>query len=150
MKNNLEKWLRQPIDENKEVFIGSKYSNIYMGRHDPAKYPIYFDGNNDIDIKMNDEAIVGIVKFNETDIKNSKDKELIQMHNSCEKYGDKMIVFPRNTNRAHANYLFKRMIDLIHLNYLGLSIDPENDSKIAIVDTSMKQSFYEFCMQYST
>lgn len=58
------------------------------------------------------------------------------------------ILIAPNTNRYHANYLFKRMVDYVYENEMFYEIgDLENETYnvMALVEPSLKNSFYEFC-----
>jgi len=58
------------------------------------------------------------------------------------------IFIPPNTNRYHANYLFKKMVDFSVDNYLFYDIDdPETETQRTeiLVDPSLKEAFYAFC-----
>lgn len=137
-KNKLVNWLNESLNDN-NIYINNRYGNYYMGKRDIEEYYKYYS-DNDIDMEMNDDGILNII--NNTPIEDIiKDEELVNINNSIEKYttndASKCILIPRNTNRAHVNYLYKRLIDLTSYN------------NIPIFDKSMKESFYMFCYENS-
>lgn len=135
--HKLINWLGEYHNDNE--YTNNKYGNYYMGKRDYEDYDKYYMVN-DIDMKMNDEGLIAIMNtMSLEDI--MKDQELVDIYNSMEKYvsngKSKYVLIPRNTNRAHVNYLYKRLIDLATYN------------NIQVFDKTMKESFYNFCYENS-
>lgn len=71
-------------------------------------------------------------KDNDTDMKANI------LNDDLEAYNDHIFIHP-NTNRYHANMLFRQMVDFSENNKLPIKITPD-----------MKDSFYKYCMNNST
>jgi hypothetical protein len=54
------------------------------------------------------------------------------------------VFIPPNTNRFHANHLFKQLVDK-NLEY-NMYYDLGNDKPYPMFDVTMKDAFYRFCM----
>ena len=62
------------------------------------------------------------------------------------------ILIPPNTNRYHANYLFKRMVDFTYNNDMLYEIgNPSTQSydTVPLITPSFKHAFYAFCYNNS-
>lgn len=62
-------------------------------------------------------------------------------------YNDHIFLYP-NTNRYHANYLFRKMIDVSYdgeFNYLLHNEDSHATSLFNLMDVEFKEPFYKFC-----
>jgi hypothetical protein len=147
--NELIRWLDKKINNDLSKFAKNKYGNFFMGKYEYASYNNYYD-ENDIDVLMNNDEIA-ISTIQTTDKKTNLDPEVIEIYNSCEIYDNKIVVIPRNTNRAHVNYLYKRLIDVCNLNNMNLMMCEKDEIiEMPIFSKDMKDSFYEFCQKYST
>ena len=160
----LKKWLNKSIDINVPYPYGIT-SNEFMtsGVCEYELYNSYYSGQNDIDIEMNDKITIEYVKHMlKTDVEEcKKNREIQEILQSLEIYKKdnkviKDILIPNNTKRAHANILYKRMIDCAKDGNLLIEtpeIDNNNTGMSfyyqAIFDKTMKDKFYEFCMQNS-
>jgi deoxyhypusine synthase len=156
MNYDLKKWLNNKMDKHELSFYKPPYDYIKTGGSNyPEDYKLFYS-KNDIDDKMNSmvtiEQIKNIVTNNKEMIKT--DKELQNMLKSIETYGKKSIIIPNNTNRAHANYLFKELVKEVEENRMYIEIptlqkDYIEYNEVPIFDKKMKDSFYKFCMENS-
>lgn len=120
----MEHWLNSKVnDEQLDKFTTSEYSlRPYKSHYDKTCYY----KKNDSDMKANSKYM-------------QLDEENI--------YNDHIFLYP-NTNRYHANYLFRKMIDISYdenFNYLFHDEDIQSNSLFNLMDVEFKESFYEFC-----
>lgn len=65
-----------------------------------------------------------------------------------EKQEEKEVLIPPSTNRYHANYLFKKLVDYAYNNNYSYNIYDKKTGKyinMHVFDKDMKSPFYEFC-----
>ena len=130
-------WLNDTVDD---IFDREQYENtddilpMYYGKYSLDKY--YH--KNDYDLYAND--------INIQDTNNKFIDKYI------DDYKDYQILIPPQTNRFHANQLFKKMIDCSIDNKFEYKIYDENTNKyvsVPLIDTSIKNDFYKFCYKYT-
>lgn len=153
----LKNWLISRIDKNKNYYEDTL--NIPQSKNkNLSLYQKYYDINSiyDIDLELNDKITIEYIKMR---IKsNTFNTELIELISSLEVYQQdnkvRELLIPNNSNRAHANFLFKEIIDCANKES-NLINEPEfNEDTLIyatkpIFDKSMKEKFYEFCMNNS-
>src|SRR5436190_12883302 len=109
-KNKLNQWLDSKVND---ITIKDKYEitnnnlNPYYGKYENE---LYFDGKDDTDIQANDIFYLNLIR-------NVNEKSL----NELIKYIDRVLI-PPNTNRYHANQLYKKMVDYIIDNNFNYDI----------------------------
>jgi hypothetical protein len=159
-RQQLKKWLESKINKLEESYYKPQYI-ITGGRNNPLNYDLYYDENKDkdknidLDLELNDKVTI---KYMKNLVKNDinfckKDEETQNILKSIETFGKKEIIIPNNTNRAHANYLFKKMIDISNNDGLLIEIpifgNEDIEEFFPVFDKSMKEKFYNFCMTNS-
>ena len=135
--NNLDKWLNKVLNNYETTIQPYKSDNNKQ---------LYYDDINDIDFNANDEILSQIIT-NMTDTELDENPELKKLN----EYMDHILINP-DTNRYHANLLFRQLIDFSHENDFNYKIynDITNEyDKKNLLNKSMKKSFYEFCYNYS-
>jgi hypothetical protein len=128
MDINIEKWLDAKV--NDEDILEYNEINEYTIPHYTSKYKkdVYY-GTNDID-----------------DVDSVYDVDS-EMNN----YMDHVLIYP-NTNRYHANMLFRQLIDYsIDNNFMYDIYDAGlNEHKsYTLLNKTFKESFYKFCYMHS-
>jgi hypothetical protein len=121
----MEIWLDSKVnDEDVDMFSCNEYTvEPYYSVYEKSEY--YNHNDSDTKSKLVSDNI--------------DDPEL-------EKYNDHLFIYP-NTNRYHANMLFRQIIDFSLLN--ELYIFDNTESMINISDVIDKDSFYDFCYKNS-
>jgi len=136
----VDKWLREKVSDK---YVENLYSKTvipdnYFGRFDKGLFYKYYS-ENDIDV-ANSDPLVGLLSF-ELDNEDKAVKECV------ETYGDKVISLLPSSNQAHANYLFKKLIDAsADMTYEIPSVS----GLLPMFDTSFKNQFYKFCFMQTT
>ncbi|ARF09447.1 hypothetical protein Indivirus_1_70 [Indivirus ILV1] len=120
--NKLNNWL-----DSKTIFKNETPPTMYYSTYTKDAY--YSDSKNDSDLKY-------------------LNKKFIDQEN--EYYVDHIYIDP-NTNRYHANLLFRMMVDYSYENNFDYELhDPETGNvalKFNLMDKELKQSFYKFCYE---
>lgn len=122
-------------------------------------YHRYYKGDTDQDIKSSDNFSISLLD----DMKRNSpqeirsDKHLTLLDTVTERYTDnsnkdkstiKSVLIRPDTNRHHANFLFKRLVDFCDnndFNYCSLNPSTYEYETMNLIDTSFKDSFYKFC-----
>jgi hypothetical protein len=148
MDKKLKTWLDNKLDNYTE----SKYEIPIKafqtsGKYDREIYEVYYD-KNDIDEQMNTTYIE-----NEKYIEPEK-CDPYDCQQSIEEYGEKKMLMPQNTKRAHCSYLYKLLLDTTIEKNMYIATPKISGSMIEyieypIFDKSMKEKFYSFCMENS-
>jgi hypothetical protein len=153
-------------------------SGIYYrcGERDMEEFFYYYTGLNDEDITATNklwdkleptdylesfiESYIKIVDENEIDGWNSvkkKDHDMIDdsIDNKCLKEFPEQIdiLIPPHTNRHHANYLFKRLVDYCITHDLFFNIFNTKTGKVTrvpLIHPKFKREFYRFCYGNTT
>lgn len=142
MQSKLDQWLDSKVDDN----ITSKYD---LNEHTLSPYYSHYAKNayyteNDTDMKNCDQYHTNLFQtFNDEVI--DADPNLTKMS----EYMDHLYICP-NSNRYHANYLFRMLVDYSNDNNFDYKIYNENTGKkenVNLMDVSLKKSFYEFCFK---
>jgi len=134
----LERWLNSKVNDKDISNIKTIYDyslRPYRSQHCFEAYYITTEGH-DSDLTANDPYYTNMLQY--FDIKDIQDDpELYKIA----RYVDHIFLYP-NTNRYHANYLFRQLIDYTITN------DLKCKSKY-IITAGMKKAFYAFCMKHS-
>lgn len=140
--NGVTKWLDSKVNDR---MVMNKYQiddntlKPYYSHYDKDCY-YDNDNDNDSDMKNNDKLSVQLIE-NLTVEELKQDKELAKL----DSYRDHILLHP-NTNRYHANYLFRKLVDYSYDNKLEyLYPNPYKKELINLMDKSLKESFYRFC-----
>lgn len=135
-ENAVESWLNSKVDD-KDM---EKYNvNDYTIKPYNSQYEMsYYYMSDDTDVKADNTTLKEYYDCNKCDQLGS--------------YNDHVFIYP-NTNRYHANLLFRQLIDYSHSNNLNYELCDEitfEIDKLDIMDVSLKNSFYKFCYDNST
>ena len=137
-------WLNDKV-KDKSV---SKYGfddNVLPAYYSHYAKEDYYD-EGDIDAKQDDIAYKQLINTM-TNEELSEDPVL----GKIAEYVDYLLLYP-NTNRYHANTLFRQLIDFAYDNKCEYDVyDPKTRKieKINLMDKSQKRVFYEFCYRES-
>lgn len=146
MTSNLKKWLDSKVFDNS---IRSVYDiNDDTIKHYPSHYKkdIYYNFDDD-DIHKSDKLSLNVI-INMSDDELESEPELKKLSN----YVDHILLNP-NTNRYHANYLFRQLIDNSYDNeydYNIYNMSTKSTDLMNLIDKSLKESFYKFCYDNSS
>lgn len=140
-----------PIDDNELDRI--EFLSATMERYRPISF---FDNSDDAEIESDHEPKVDQNEW-KTVKKKTNDKPISSesepdIPNEKPDNREIDVLIPPNTNRYHANYLFKRMVDYAYENDMIYEIgDLETQSYIStpLVTPSLKHAFYSFCYKNS-
>jgi|SaaInlStandDraft_4_1057021.scaffolds.fasta_scaffold01572_8 hypothetical protein len=159
-----ERWLNKKTEH-----MPYEYHRDILPPHpiNPKEHYDYYYSNNDTDEKASDVFYINLLnsikQSNPRELK--RDKHLAMINTYIERYGKKKILINPNTNRYHANHLFKNIIDYVETNFepieiLNLSnVKIENQfneqdkiySKSSTLFTAKdKKKFYKICKLFST
>lgn len=115
--------------------------------------PMYYGNHNfndyyhvkDLDRAGNDINLLGLLNNNnDNNDYDELNKNFIMQY--IDSYKNIDVLIPPQTNRFHVNQLFKRMVDYTIDNNLVYRI---NNTKLPLIDTSIKNDFYKFCYENS-
>ncbi len=139
--SKLDSWLNSKVSDNTldKYTIGEYSLRPYYSKYDEQCYYI----KNDSDMEMNDK----IQQFGET----SETNETNETNETSETniYNDHIFLYP-NTNRYHANYLFRQLVDVSYDNNFNYTVYNKNGKNIEhnyfnLIDVTFKETFYQFC-----
>ena len=143
-KNKMIQWLDSKVNDN-TIENKSKVSDNSL-KHYMSKYPkYYYYTEDDIDLNSHNNYLYNLIKgMSREELEN--DIELLKMNN----YMDHLLLSP-NTNRYHANSLFRQLLDHSINNEFNYLLNDENKEKMHfnLIDNSLKNSFYKFCYENS-
>jgi len=119
MSYQIESWLNSKVnDQDVEKYKVNEYTiKPYYSQYDMSNY----------------------YKPNDTDIKANS----LNYDEKLSEYDDHIFLYP-NTNRYHANMLFRQLTDYAYNRNFDYC-----DRKHNVMDISMKKSFYKFCHENS-
>lgn len=162
-RNKIQQWLNSKVNDE---YILTKYDN----NNNTIGYPkneindIYYfykyyteddqDVKNsypyDIDNKFIEKYKKGILPINY--IQNiDSDFDINKYSNMIDSID---IYIPQHSNRYHTNYLFKQLINYSDKNELFYelpnTLDETKLDLLKLIDTDMKDKFYEFCYKFTT
>jgi hypothetical protein len=155
MSQKLSNWLAEKVDPYTTEYYEppiKKYSTA--GVYKDTNFMKYYT-NTDVEIGNSKEVVaatINAIKYGCYDTDN------VAVLKAIETYGPsnsgQQVVIPQNSKLAHANYLFKRLIDVTESKELSVEV-VETDRRTGTVsyvnapifDKSMKEKFYSFCMQ---
>lgn len=138
---NVEQWLNSKVNDTS---ISSQYEineytiRPYASHYDKITYYI----ENDSDLNANEMILYQLID-NMTDKELSGDTKI----NKLSVYMDHILLRP-NTNRYHANSLFRQLIDFSYdnnYNYNIYNVNAREYINVNLMDLSLKESFYKFC-----
>lgn len=143
MMNRTKFWLDSKVNDKT---ISNKYEvSDFSLTHYASNYPkeaYYVDGDQDFD--ANDKFYYNLlINTNEGDV----EEGLRQLY----QYLDHLFI-PPNTNRYHANHLFRKMKDFSLENGFDYKVYEPTIKKYGLynfIDAYLKEDFYKFCYQYS-
>lgn len=129
---SLVKWLTKKLNSSdiKNIYDHDEFSGCYT-KYSIEDFYFYFT-DNDIDCQLNDK--------NKLMLNNLEHEDMI---NSIECFGKTKILIPTGTNRRHAYYLFKNLVNCTENNGLYINNTP-------VFSADMKEAFYKFCLDNST
>ncbi|QKF94026.1 hypothetical protein QKU48_gp0568 [Fadolivirus algeromassiliense] len=139
--NPIGKWLDNKVSDHD---IMSKYEiDEYTIRPYYSYYEMstYYD-ENDSDMKKSENMTLQYIN-NSTEEELEEDKELLKLS----QYADHILLYP-NTNRYHANSLFRQLIDYSYNNNYDYNIYDPDTRQVSLnnlMDKALKKSFYKFC-----
>nr|QBK88858.1 MAG: hypothetical protein LCMiAC01_05400 [Mimivirus LCMiAC01] len=156
----MKEWLNSKIaDPDVEDLYSEDGSCLPFTHHiiklrDYNKYYTNKDKDQDQDVLASDDSYIQkINEYNKNKENNKNNKHLEYLDKRMEIYTNKKIFIPPNSNRYHANYLFKKMIDFSERDY-NYNKDGDgtmyNKIEYILVDKNMKNAFYEFCYEHTT
>jgi hypothetical protein len=143
--NKIDIWLDEKVNDK---YIDNKY---YTTNYTLKPYTSHYDFNtyykdNDMDINASNKKLYDcITNSSKNDL---EDNDFIY---NLSLYIDHLLINP-NTNRNHANTLFRQLIDYSFDNNFDYNLFNYNSNEyelINLMDVSMKKSFYKFCYDYS-
>ena len=131
-QEQIEKWLNEKVNDK----TLDKYGiNEYTIRPYSSKHELYcYYKQNDSDMRANNALV-----------QNDESSRLRE-------YNDHILLYP-NTNRYHANSLFRQLIDHSYDNNFDYELYNDETSKydrVNIMDVELKKSFYKFCYDNSS
>ena len=139
--NKIDQWLDKKV--NDETILSKheidKYTiKPYQSHYDKDAYYV----KNDPDIKSSDQIVHQLINdFGQNFIIEDPKLQNLVM------YDDHILLNP-NTNRYHANLLFRKLVDFSFDNDYDYTIYNANDDEqinVNLMDVSLKKSFYKFC-----
>lgn len=143
--NKLEKWLNSKVNDKT---VSSKYE---IDEYTIKPYDSHYDKNtyyteNDSDLKASETILYQLIN-NLTDEELNENTEISKLS----PYADHILIRP-NTNRYHANLLFRQLIDVSYDNnydYELYNANMDEQINVNLMDITMKKSFYKFCYDNS-
>jgi len=159
--NRIKKWLDLKVEDK---MIESKYAmydwslNPYLDEYEDLELFYRYYNENDQDIKAIDVFYLENLEFMRENGTFYDNEELEYLDTLIERYIDengvikKRVFIAPNTNRYHANYLFKQIIDNCINNNLVYDFSDEdgNVESLLLFDVNMKDKFYKFCYDNTT
>jgi hypothetical protein len=131
--------------------IETYYPNKYNGIRHIDDYSIYYDTeNNDIDIMTEDSGINSMVNYivkNKNVLYDKKYQEIIdnsEIYVSPTTTEMKIVTYDKYTNRYHASYLFKNILDYVIEHDMYYIYDNSKEQHIPLLNPSSKIWFYNF------
>ncbi len=140
----VEEWLNSKVND-KSVSKHGFDDNTQVQYYSHYAEDVYYN-DNDTDLRHDDKSYKGIISTM-TNQELTDDPVL----GKIAKYVDHLLLYP-NTNRYHANSLFRQLIDFSYDNKFEYDLyDPETGTieGVNLMDKSQKRSFYEFCYRES-
>lgn len=156
---NLQNWLDSKVTDSE---VADKYSpmscilpvhSAYQLRYQPASSYSRYYTEDDQDIKAHDSFYSDLIDGSDPrDV--LSDPTLKHLNSVTQRYGrhtTRSVLIPPNTNRYHANYLFRQMVDLGFSNSLNYSVLGKDGASMTIpfVTPEFKSAFYEFCKKHT-
>jgi len=139
----LEQWLDSKVND-KTILIKEEINKNSIPHYQSQYAKSNYYTNDDTDLKSNNELMFDIINNTK---RNKLDKYLLPLS----QYMDHILLYP-NTNRYHANYLFRKLIDTTKNNnyiynneYNEYNEETNNYKSINLIDISLKKAFYKFC-----
>jgi hypothetical protein len=136
-----ETWLNSLVKDPEVINSCDPYTCRLAQRKTVSTDIDFYYTPNDSDIKNSDQDWVDLLAPDTTDPK------AITLKSYIETYNSKQILIKPNTNRFHANYIFKQLVDYCLVNKLTYPYD--NISNKLLVEPDLKTEFYKFCKKYS-
>jgi len=141
----MENWLNNKVDD---VTVTTKYDidehtiTPYKSHHEKDMYYTH----NDTDIMAHEKGLYQMINdVTDEELENDPQLENLIL------YDDHILLCP-NTNRYHANSLFRQLVDFSHDNdyvYDTYDTTTHKQTKFHLMNASMKESFYRFCCDNS-
>jgi hypothetical protein len=121
-----------------ENWLNNKVNDKYLGQYDMNSSVMIYDSKYDkvVYYEVGDSDMLAIDK-------NDVGQEDYEIY----KYDDSLFIYP-NTNRYHANLLFRQMIDFSIGNNMTFLVKSGKDNDVLNIDllgSQMKEAFYGFC-----
>ena len=148
MTKKINTWLLSKLNDHyiKDIKSESELPSTYYGNFNGRDfYKYYYE--NDIDLRNSDNISLDLIN-------SDKCTDLDSLKKSIECYDDKSVLILPGSNQSHANYLFKRLIDVSSNMSYEVPITSETGDvtfkNVPLIDVYFKNEFYKHCYTQTT
>lgn len=137
LQSNTEKWLDSLVKDSEVIDAYKPYSCRLKTKQTVSDNFNFYYQEDDTDVKKNQQFYLEMFRIPDT---TKETKTIRQLKDNVEYYDNREMLLKPNTNRFHANYLFKRLVDYCLENNLNYPTGP-------MFNVGLKNDFYKFCYE---